>query len=166
MLQKDMNERAQRLRKVYEYLFANHGIKSQKKLAEKIKIQPTGLSAAMNGNVAYLTDNLFVKICAAFPGVFNIDYLLTGEGELLLPIPRPEGQQVNDIQEVKYTSNLFDLAMQVIKDNEALHRQLQASIAELRSLIDRYGPLPGAESPRSDYMHMVAEDLDKTNPKK
>ena len=120
----------------------------------------------MNGNVAYLTDNLFVKICAAFPGVFNIDYLLTGEGELLLPIPRPEGQQVNDIQEVKYTSNLFDLAMQVIKDNEALHRQLQTSIAELRSLIDRYGPIPGTESPRSDYMHMVAEDLDKTNPKK
>ena len=120
----------------------------------------------MNGNVAYLTDNLFVKICAAFPGVFNIDYLLTGEGELLLPIPRPEGQQVNDIQEIKYTNNLFDLAMQVIKDNEALHRQLQASIAELRSLIDRYGPIPGTESPRSDYMHMVAEDLDKTNPKK
>ena len=139
------------------------------KLAEKIKIQPTGLSAAMNGNVAYLTDNLFVKICAAFPGVFNIDYLLTGEGELLLPIPRPEGQHVNDIQEVKYTSNLFDLAMQVIKDNEALHRQLQASIAELRTLINRYGPPPGAEAPSEDvfkqYTSMVADDLDNKNPK-
>ena len=48
--------------------------------------------------------------------------------------------------------------MQVIKDNEALHRQLQASIAELRSLIDRYGPIPGTESP--DYAKMVAEDRD------
>jgi len=164
-----MNERAQRLRKVYEYLFANHGIKSQKKFAEKIKIQPTGLSAAMNGNVAYLTDNLFVKICAAFPGVFNLDYLLTGRGELLLPIPRPEGEQINSAEEV-YTRNLFDLAMQVIKDNEALHRQLKASIAELRSLIDRYGPVPGTELSQvqnviPDYPKMVAEDLVKKDGK-
>lgn len=83
-----------------------------------------------------------------------------------MPILRPEGQQVTNVKEVEYTHNLFDLAMQVIKDNEALHRQLQASIAELRSLIERYGPVPGTEPPGSDYMHMVAEDLDKTNPKK
>jgi hypothetical protein len=37
----------------------------------------------MNGNEAYLTKNLFQKICAAYPGVFNLDYLLTGEGQLL-----------------------------------------------------------------------------------
>jgi chromosome segregation ATPase len=42
------------------------------------------LSAAMNGKEAYLTQNLFQKICAAFPGIFNLDYLLTGQGELLL----------------------------------------------------------------------------------
>lgn len=117
----------------------------------------------MNGNAAYLTDNLFVKICAAFPGVFNIDYLLTGEGELLLPIPLPQGQQVSDVKEIEYTHNLFDLAMQVIKDNEALHRKLQASIAELRSLIERYGPVPGTELPNPQkiiqkYPSMVAED--------
>lgn len=154
------------LKEVYDYLRAHHGLHTQKDFAAALHITRPVLSSAMNGNEAYLTKNLFQKICAAYPGIFNLDYLLTGRGELLLPIPRPEGQQVNDIQEVKYTSNLFDLAMQVIKDNEALHRQLQASIAELRSLIDRYGPIPGTESPRFDYMHMVAEDLDKTNPKK
>jgi hypothetical protein len=37
----------------------------------------------MNGNERYLTDKLFTNICEAFPGVFNLDYLLTGEGELL-----------------------------------------------------------------------------------
>ena len=164
MAEKDY-ERAKRLNEVYKHLFMNYGIESQTSMADYLGISRTGLSAAFNGSKQNLTNNLFKKICAAYPGVFNLDYLLMGRGELLLPIPRPEGEQINSAEEV-YTRNLFDLAMQVIKDNEALHRQLKASIAELRSLIDRYGPIPGTESPRSDYMHMVAEDLDKTNPKK
>ena len=75
--------RAKRLDEVYKHLFAHFGITSQKHLAEVLKVQRTGLSSAFNGNVANLTDNLFKKICAAFPGVFNLDYLLTGEGDLL-----------------------------------------------------------------------------------
>ena len=42
------------------------------------------MSAALNGNEGYLTDSLFKSICAAFPGTFNLDYLLTGEGSLLV----------------------------------------------------------------------------------
>jgi transcriptional regulator with XRE-family HTH domain len=161
MAEKDY-ERAKRLNEVFKHLFMHNGIESQTAMADYMGISRTGLSAAFNGNKQNLTNNLFKKICAAFPGVFNLDYLLTGRGELLLPIPRPEGQQVNDIQEIKYTNNLFDLAMQVIKDNEALHRQLQASIAEFRSLIDRYGPIIESEQSSSkninQYPAMVAED--------
>lgn len=162
MAEKDY-ERAKRLNEVFKHLFMHNSIESQTAMADYMGISRTGLSAAFNGNKQNLTNNLFKKICAAFPGVFNLDYLLTGRGKLLLPIPRPEGVPMNDIQEVKYTSNLFDLAMQVIKDNEALHRQLQTSIAELRSLIERYGPLPGTESPIPqkiihEYPSMVAED--------
>jgi len=81
-VQKDPT-RAKRLDEVYKHLFAHYGITSQKHLAEVLKVQRTGLSSAFNGNVANLTDNLFKKICAAFPGVFNLDYLLTGKGYLL-----------------------------------------------------------------------------------
>jgi hypothetical protein len=161
-----MNERQKRLIEVYNFVRQHYPIHTKTDFANAVGHGRTSMSAALNGSEEYLTDALFQKICVAYPGVFNLDYLLTCRGELLLPIPRPECKQVSDIQEVNYTNNLFDLAMQVIKDNEALHRQLQTSIAELRSLIDRYGPIPGTESPRSDYMHMVAEDLDKTNPKK
>lgn len=147
------------LKEVYEHLRAYHGLHTQTEFAAALHITRPVLSAAMNGNEAYLTKNLFQKICAAYPGIFNLDYLLTGRGELLMPIARPEGQQVSGIQEVNYTSNLFDLAMQVIKDNEALHRQLQSSIAELRSLIDRYGPIAD-QSITLKYPTMVAEDKD------
>lgn len=76
-------ERQERLEQVYRHLFAYFGIKSKTDFADAIHLQRTALSAAMNGNKAYLTNNLFNKICAAFPGVFNLDYLLTGNGQLL-----------------------------------------------------------------------------------
>ena len=82
MAEKDI-EKAQRLNEVYKYVFAHFGIKSQKDFADRLNIQRSGLSAAMNGSKANLTKNLFTKICAAFPGVFNIDYLLNGHGDLL-----------------------------------------------------------------------------------
>ena len=77
-------ERAKRLNEVYRYLYANKGINSQTKFASEIGVQRAALSAAMNGNKLYLTNNLFMKICSAFPDTFNLDYLLTGEGELLM----------------------------------------------------------------------------------
>lgn len=160
-----MNERQKRLIEVYNFVRQHYPIHTKTDFANAVGHGRTSMSAALNGSEEYLTDALFQKICVAYPGVFNLDYLLTGRGELLLPIPRPEGQQVNNIQEVKYTSNLFDLAMQVIKDNEALHRQLQASIAELRSLIDRYGPIIEAEQSSQKFNHqyhtMVAEEQTK-----
>ena len=152
------------LKEVYDHLRAHHGLHTKTDFAAALHITRPVLSSAMNGNKAYLTKNLFQKICAAYPGIFNLDYLLTGRGELLLPIPRPEGQPVNDVKEVDYTHNLFDLAMQVIKDNESLHRQLKASIAELRSLIDCYGPIieayQSSQKNINQYPAMVAEDKD------
>ena len=86
--------RAKRLDEVYKHLFAHFGITSQKHLAEVLKVQRTGLSSAFNGNVANLTDNLFKKICAAFPGVFDLNYLLTGEGSLLTVEEEVKSEQI------------------------------------------------------------------------
>ena len=179
MAEKDY-ARAQRLNEVFKHLFVHYGIISQTAMADYMGISRTGLSAAFNGNKRNLTNNLFKKICAAFPGAFNLNYLLKGEGQLLATppqsIPRPEGTQVSDIKEVDGIGesgmrNLFDIAMDVIIKNEALNRQLRSSIAELRSLIDRYGPPPGAETSSvqkvlPDYPHMVADELTNKNVKK
>lgn len=78
-----MNERQKRLKEVYDYARQYCGIHTKFGFAEFVKYGRTSMSAALNGNDAYLTDNLFVKICAAFPGTFSLDYLLTGEGTLL-----------------------------------------------------------------------------------
>lgn len=164
MVEKDY-KRAERLDKVYKHLFCNYGINSQTAMADYLGVSRTGLSAAFNGNKKNLTDNLFKKICAGFPGVFNLNYLLKGEGELLAsttpPVQEHKTVETDVLKEIKDTTTLFSLAMELIKENEALHRQLKASIAELRSLIDLYGTVPGAkkyETSMESYPSIAAEE--------
>ena len=78
-----MNERQKRLIEVYEHLRRYFGIHTKTGFAESLHYGRTSLSAAMNGDESYLTDNLFKNICDAYPGVFDLNYLLTGEGSLL-----------------------------------------------------------------------------------
>lgn len=76
-------ERAKRLNEVYKHLFAFYDVTSKTGLAKILGIQRTGLASAFGGSKANLTDSLFKNICKTFPGVFNLGYLLTGEGDLL-----------------------------------------------------------------------------------
>lgn len=78
-----MSTKKDRLNEVYEHLRKHFGVHTKKDFADALRIKQPGLYSAMNGNEAYLTDNLFKRICAAYQGVFNLDYLLTGEGSLL-----------------------------------------------------------------------------------
>ena len=78
-----MNERQKRLIEVYEHLRRYYGIHTKTGFAEALHYGRTSMSAAMNGDEKYLTDSLFKNICEAYKGVFNLDYLLTGEGDLL-----------------------------------------------------------------------------------
>ena len=79
-----MSEKQERLKEVYDYVRSNCAVHTQIDFAARLKMTRQALSAAINGNESYLTTNLFQKICAAFPGIFNLDYLLTGQGELLI----------------------------------------------------------------------------------
>lgn len=132
-------KRQERLNQVYKHLFAYHGITSKTEFADAIRLQRTALSAAMNGNKAYLTKNLFQKICAAYPGVFNLDYLLTGNGSLLAE------EVVHDDGTLRITetidpSSLVNAAL-AAKDETiaAIRQQLEAKdqlIASLRQQIE------------------------------
>lgn len=126
-----MTTKQDRLKEVYAHLRAHHGIHTQLELAEVIHVTRPALSSAMNGNEAYLTKNLFQKICAAFPGVFDLDYLLTGNGSLL-------SNDKADHEEIK-TSNVLDQSSLVnaaiaAKDETIIN--LKERIKELQRTID------------------------------
>lgn len=119
---------ANRLNEAYRYLYANFGIDSQMKFAEALRVQRTALSAAMNGNKAYLTKNLFIKVCAAFPDTFNLDYLLTGEGSLLLNEKPPQTQKMEQ------TADILELYAQRVRLVDDLRQTLKEELEEVRTI--------------------------------
>jgi hypothetical protein len=78
-----MLDKQKRLNEVYEHLRNYFGIHTKGDFADSIKYARAYISSALNGNEKYLTDKLFRNICDAYPGVFDLNYLLTGEGQLL-----------------------------------------------------------------------------------
>lgn len=90
-------ERQERLKKAYEYIRNNYGIHTQIEFAAAIKKSRNAVTLALNGNESYLTDKLFRKICEAFPDTFNIEWFLTGEGDMLIS-KEPSSQPIDSNQ--------------------------------------------------------------------
>lgn len=138
MNEKDI-EKAQRLNEAYKHLFAHHGVGSQKHLAEILKIQRTGLSAAFNGSKANLTKNLFMKICASFPGVFNLDYFLTGNGTLLTAEEDVKSSEIEKAanrpsDQSAAFDNLIEIFSRVIRESDDLRVEMKTDMVEIRAL--------------------------------
>lgn len=128
-----MTSKQDRIKQVYEHLRANFGIHTQIDFANAIRITRPALSSAMNGNDAYLTKNLFQKICAAFPNVFNLDYLLTGKGQLLI---NNEGEEQNaNPSPAQPTADLLELYAQRIRLVDDLRTTLKEELAEVRTVL-------------------------------
>ena len=134
-----MNERQKRLIEVYEHLRRYFCIHTKTGFAKALHYGRTSLSAAMNGDESYLTDNLFKNICEAYPKTFNLDYLLTGKGSLLTIEDEVKSEeiekQINSIDQ----SSLINAAL-AAKDETiaALREQLKTKdelIAALRQQI-------------------------------
>ncbi len=94
MKEKCMNTRQNRLTEVYEYLRRYYGIHTKTDFAKAINYGRTSISAAFSGNEGYLTDSLFEHICRLYP-VFNYDYLVTGDGQLIKEPDEPQSDQSN-----------------------------------------------------------------------
>ena len=131
-----MKERQKRLIEVYEYLRKHYNVHTKTGFAEAVKYGRTSMSSAMNGNDLYLTDGLFRSICLAYPNVFNLNYLLTGEGSLLQSnkeavlgrYPAPPGMVSEDAPSESlplWADTLIRIMSKQISENEALHSELR-----------------------------------------
>lgn len=138
-----MLDRQKRLNEVYEHLHNYFSIHTKGEFADSVKYARAYISSALNGNEKYLTDNLFTNICEAFPGVFDLNYLLTGEGTLLAPTSKSDTPKdsANESSAVPFIPSwadaFFDIMTQQIKQNEALNRELRQSIEKMNLLIDK-----------------------------
>ena len=133
-----MLDREKRLNEVYEHVHRYFNIHTKGEFADYIKYARAYISSAMNGNEKYLTDKLFDSICKAFPGVFDLDYLLTGKGSLLVVEEEVRNEELDKMVNPKqpeipdFVQRLFDEAVRMSTRNELLERQCEKLIGELR----------------------------------
>ena len=125
-----MNERQKRLKEVYEHLRKFYGIHTQSDFANALRKSRNAITLALNGDEKYLTDNLFKNICEAYKGVFNLNYLLTGEGSLLADTE--EKQVTPTVQEP--AADLFELYAQRVRLVDDLRVSLKEELADVRAL--------------------------------
>ena len=133
-----MSNKQKRLQEVYDHLRRWYGIHTQTDFANSMRYSRNAISLALNGNEKYLTDSLFKNICEAYPGVFDLDYLLTGKGSLLVVEEEVRNEELDKMVNPKqpeipdFAQRLFDEAVRMSTRNELLERQCEKLIGELR----------------------------------
>ncbi|NDV84273.1 hypothetical protein [Bacteroides sp. 51] len=78
-----MEERKERLLKAYEYLRSKGVVHTQNDVAERVGSNRVNVSNAFRGQPKYLTDRFLRRFNAAFGEIFNLTWLVDGEGEML-----------------------------------------------------------------------------------
>lgn len=127
--------RKDRLKEVYEHVRRHFPIHTQTDFADSLKYNRTYISSAMHGNEKNLTDKLFTNICEAYPGVFNLEYLLNGTGDLLTPQEDAKSSEIENAASptvVEQAANIIDLYAGLIKEIESLRSDLKAEIEASR----------------------------------
>ena len=112
-------DRKNRLKEAYKYLQSIGKIHTQKGFADALGKAEGTISRAFNGDEKALTDNLFVQITMSFPGLFNLDYLLTGEGSLLV---EEGGAKVQDTDSGELSA--LRSRIQILEEQVARQRQI------------------------------------------
>lgn len=160
-----MNERQKRLIEVYEHLRRYFGIHTKTGFAEALQYGRTSMSAAMNGDEKYLTDSLFKNICDTYKGVFDLNYLLTGDGQLLTIEEEVKSEDIekscNPQQPAipDYVQRIFDEAVRMSTRNELLERQCEKLIGELRDSKDKNETFLSEIRKSKEYNDALVADL-------
>ena len=151
-----MLDREKRLNEVYEHVHRYFNIHTKGEFADYIKYARAYISSAMNGNEKYLTDKLFDSICKAFPGVFDLEYLLTGKGSLLTI----EEEVYNEDLEKLYNPHPIDqssLVNALLASKDETIDSLKSRIADLqRTIADKEEIIKAREARISELERQLA----------
>ena len=126
-----MTNRQERLTEVYDHLREHHGIHTQTDFATALGYSRPVISSALNGNELALTDKLFQKVCEVYPE-FNLEYLLTSKGSLLIQKPTSE-QGISPANEME---NVLELYARMIRGVDDLRVRIKDELTDIQSMKD------------------------------
>lgn len=143
------NGRQKRLIEAYEHARRYYGIHTQDDFAKYVGYVRNSMSSALNGQEKYLTNKLMEKVADKFVGIFNREYLLNGEGQLLTPeeeiskskaderigkqTPAP-AQQPAQIEIPEALQLLIDKTLAVSRHNDELVDRLAHAVSDNKEI--------------------------------
>ena len=125
-------EKKERINHAFSYLKDNGLVHTQKDLAERMGATAPNVSSALKGVDNVLTDNFLLRFNNAFGGIFNDNWLLTGEGSML---SASESDSVSASSSTDLSSAL-NKAMDEIAAQRRLTEKSQQQIDRLLSLLE------------------------------
>lgn len=112
----------------FDYLRSKGLIHTQLDLAEKMMSDKNTISRALKGNERYLTDKFLKRLNNSFGGVFNEEWLLDGDGEMLNSNPMH-----TNVGNTEHNSE--SILLQIIEQKEAIIRDKDKQIMQLSETI-------------------------------
>ena len=94
-------KKVDRLKKAFNYVRDKGLVHTQKDLSARMQASEANVSKALKGEEQILTDSFLRRFNTAFDNIFNLQWLLTGEGEMIEraePMPIEQGWLTDDIE--------------------------------------------------------------------
>jgi len=134
-------ERKERLKAAYDYLRSQGKVHTQIDVATAMGATKPNVSAALKGKEGILTDSFLRRFNAAYGLMFNIDWLIKGEGEMLSP---PLRQEISGDHNTQVAGNnnqvnspaTLDKAIDEIAAQRKLVEKSQEQIDRLLTIIE------------------------------
>lgn len=125
-------EKKERINQAFSYLKDNGLVHTQKDLAERMGSTAPNVSSALKGVDNVLTDNFLLRFNNAFGGIFNDNWLLTGEGSML-SASEPDSISASSSTDI---SAVLNKAMDEIAAQRRITEKSQQQIDRLLSLLE------------------------------
>lgn len=125
-----------RFESAFDYLKKSGILHTQRQLAELMKSTEGNISKALKGDEKVLTDKFLTRFSRAFDGLFSLEWLLNGSGEMLIKEENNEPKEESNPKQFDLAAMMSTFERQLkAKDNQIVW--LQSQIEDLQSQLRR-----------------------------
>ena len=145
-------DKAERFNKAFAHLLGIGRIRTQKDVAEVMQSTAPNISSALKGDTRFLTDKFLRRFNEAFDDVFNLQWLLAGDGEMLAA-----AETQSEI--VKPSQSSDPAILRLIEELSAQRKMTESALKQA----DSYKEQLAAINKRLDSIEKMIEKITKVS---
>ena len=126
----------ERIKESFKLLRSRGLVHTQRDLAKRLNAGEGTVSKALKGDPASLTPQFLMRLNQAFPGVFSLDWLLNGTGEMLQASEKQTEPEAgtDSMPDSEMSDGMLELYARMIRGVDDLRIQLKDELSEVKAL--------------------------------